>query len=71
MTVGDVLEWLAAVAFVAAAFVFAGLALALLVGGLALAYEAQCYDTTTPPFRPLFAYRARQARKKAAAEVTE
>jgi hypothetical protein len=51
VTVGDVLEWIAAVAFVAAAFIFAGLALALVVAGVALVYEAQCYSSALPPFR--------------------
>ena len=49
--VGDVLEWLAAVLLVAAAYVGTGLPLALAVAGVALAYFAQCYGATPWPKR--------------------
>jgi hypothetical protein len=44
LTVGDVLEWLAAAAFVVAAWLSIGPALALAVAGVALFYEAQCFE---------------------------
>ena len=44
MSIGDLLEWLAAAAFVVAAYLWSGTVLALGVAGLFLAYEAQCYS---------------------------
>ncbi len=48
LTVGDLLEWLAALAFVAAAWKGVGVALALAVAGGCLVYFAQCYDSEIP-----------------------
>ena len=45
MTVGDLFEWLAAVALVVAGAVVFGVAGALVVAGVALVYFGQCYDT--------------------------
>lgn len=44
----DLLEWLAAAAFIAAGYLFVGLTLALLVAGACLAYFAQCYNAPLP-----------------------
>lgn len=63
MTVGDVLEWLAAAAVAAAAFLWAGPVLALVVLGVVLAYEAQCYDSAVPPIHPVRAMKARRAKR--------
>ena len=45
MTLGEILEWFAAVALVAAAFIGCGLALALATTGVCLAYFAQCHSS--------------------------
>lgn len=45
LKVGEVFEWGAIGALIAASFLWAGLLLALLAIGLCLAYEAQCYAT--------------------------
>lgn len=46
MRVGDLLEWLAATAFVVGGYLASGRAwVAVLVAGLCLAYFAQCYST--------------------------
>lgn len=44
MSVGDLLEWLAASALVAAAFIWSGSVLALAVAAVCLAYFGQCYS---------------------------
>lgn len=44
MRLGDILEWVAAGCLVAAAALWSGLILALAVGGVCLAYFAQCYS---------------------------
>jgi hypothetical protein len=43
MTIGDLLEWVAAAALVTAAYLWSGTVLALAVGGACLAYFAQVY----------------------------
>lgn len=52
MRVGDVLEWLAAAAFITAAYLWHGVIPAVLVAGVFLAYEAQCYSEHTITIRP-------------------
>lgn len=43
MRAGDVLEWIAGACLTAAALLHWGLPAALVVAGVVLAYEAQCY----------------------------
>lgn len=63
MRVGDILEWLAAAAFTVGAYLATHHPWpAVLVGGLALAYEAQCYATATfsrPKWSPFLRLRIR------------
>jgi hypothetical protein len=47
MTVGDLLEWIAAAALVCAAALWSGPVLALAVGALCLGYLAQVYSDKT------------------------
>lgn len=47
MRVGDLLEFVAVVCLVAAAYIWTGLALALLVAAICLGYLAQCYAKST------------------------
>lgn len=46
MRLGDLLEWLAAAALIAAAYRWHGVTLALVAGAVCLFYLAQCYDAT-------------------------
>lgn len=48
MRADDLLEWAAAGCFCAAAYLFVGLTLTLVVGGVCLAYFAQCYHAPLP-----------------------
>jgi hypothetical protein len=49
VTIGDVLEWLAAACLVAAAYLWSGWVLTLAVAGVSLAYFAQVYDRAPKP----------------------
>lgn len=64
MRVGDLLEWLAGVAFIAAAFFAAqadwSVAAPTIVGGVFLAYQAQCHaQQAIPKPRIQWSWRAR------------
>lgn len=57
LRVGDILEWLAASALVAAGYLYAGLPMALLGLAIALGYFAQLYDLPLPHRKPRRALR--------------
>jgi hypothetical protein len=48
--IGDVLEWLGGVCLVVAAYLYAGIELALVGAALVLIYEAQCLSTSRIPW---------------------
>jgi hypothetical protein len=52
MRVGDLSEWLGAACFAAAAYLWGGFELALVVAGVALAYFGQCYANHPVPKLP-------------------
>ncbi len=52
MRVGDILEWLAAAALIAAGYLYAGLPMGLVGFAMAMAYFAQLYDLPLPHRKP-------------------
>ena len=63
MTLGDVLEWFGGASIAAAAYLWHGLALMLVVLAVVFVWEAQCYDTHLPPVHPILALKARRSKK--------